>query len=146
MKRKAGWARGQSLVLVFGVIIVASSVLVGLYSMLKTRTDDLAAISDRIIAQYLCEAGISAALLDIKNGRVGVDAGQWMARIFTFPVGARSYEIQYVVTKDQGNWDIVASVDSPTGQGLRYSLRVGGSRAYPIQILGLGSTTITGGL
>lgn len=136
MKGGRGGERGMALVLVLGIVSVAAVTVSGLFTLLRSRTLDLAVAEDRLSAQYLCETAASAALLDIARGKVGTGAGRWTRRSFPFSVGARVHELSYSVKKSGAQWEIETSVKSPGSLGLTYTMRLGGRRAFPIYVLG----------
>lgn len=133
MRARSG-EKGVVLVLVCGFILVVSIVLLGTYIHLRGRVHDVEIFTDRTKAYYLCETGASVAILDIGKGKIGTGPGKWTERTFNFTVGEGIYPIHYEVDKVRGQWMIVSSVDSPLGLDIRYSLKVGGRRAFPIFI------------
>jgi hypothetical protein len=132
----------MALLLVFGMVILAGLVVTGLFSLLQSRTEDLRIALDRTQAQYLCETGVSVALIDFKAGKVNKYQPDTMQKTFRFFVGSKPNDITYTMTENNGLWGITASVDSPsglpssTGSGLmRYSLTYGGRRLFPMFLL-----------
>jgi len=127
--------KGYILILVVGVMVVAASAISTLMVFLRGRAEDLEILEDRTKAQYLCETAASYALVDFSNGKVPED---W--KTVSFPVGNRSYLLNYRMTKHMGMWQVESSVESPLGlKKMKYGLIVKGNRAFPFFIKGLGA-------
>jgi hypothetical protein len=136
--RKTASEKGIALLMVIGFSMVIFMTIIALLFTLRANMRNLASFKERAEAYYLCETGASVALLDISKGKVGAGAGKGMQRAFDYDMGGKVYNITYVVTKKNGQWDIVSSVGPQAGFSKTYKLRIGGRRAFPWFIRGFG--------
>ena len=136
--RKTASQKGVALLLVIGFSIVIFMTIIALLFTLRANLRNLASFKERTEAYYLCETGASVALLDIAAGKIGMGVGKWTQRSFDYAMGGGIYNITYVVTKKNGQWDIVSSVGPQSGFARTYKLRIGGRRAFPWFIRGFG--------
>lgn len=133
-------SKGVGLILALGAIGIISVVVATLLLSLGGRVRRAETWLDRTKAYYLCETGLSVALLDLAAGSVPspIPPGGH-SRTFSFSMGGRSYNITYRITAEaEGRRRIRASVSSPLGLGYTYYLESGGRRAFPIFIRALG--------
>lgn len=142
--------RGYALMLVLGMVALMASTIACLSILTRGRVDDLQLTLDRTTAYYLCETGASTAIMAIRNRQIyrncpGYNAStKKVTKTFTFRVTNaysgryKDYTITYVVSQVSGQWHIEASTDSPYGMGYRYTLIIGGKRAFPFFIKEMG--------
>jgi hypothetical protein len=109
-----------------------------LYILVNAKLDSILGYKDRVIAYYLCETGISVAMLDFGRGNIGKGKNQWTERSFDFDIGKKKYAIHYKITRPSGstNYKVTSSVKSPLGFKRSYYLTAAGPRAFPIFIRG----------
>jgi len=137
MEKKSS-QKGVALLMVIGFSLVIFMTIISLLFTLRANMRNLAAFKERTEAYYLCETGASVALMDIANGTIGTGPGKWTQRSFDYDLGGKICNITYVVTKKNGQWDIVSSVNGTSGFSKTYKLRIGGRRAFPWFIRGFG--------
>ncbi|MDD4004847.1 MAG: hypothetical protein PHW69_06540 [Elusimicrobiaceae bacterium] len=155
--QKAAKNRGYALMMVLGMVALMASTIACLSILTRGRLDDLQLTLDRTTAYYLCESAASIAVLDIRYGNVSTtppagfvynSSEKSVTRTVNITIGsqygfdtstARTYPVRYVVTKPSGVWSIKTSVSSPFGAGYRYTLHVGGKRAFPFFIKEMGA-------
>jgi hypothetical protein len=133
-------SKGAGLILALGAIGIISVVVATLLLSLSSRLRRVEIWMDRTKAYYLCQTGLSVAMLDLAAGRVpaSIPAAGY-SRTFSFPMGGRYYNVTYKITTETEGWRrIKASTSSPLGLGYAYYLESGGRRAFPIFIRGFG--------
>jgi hypothetical protein len=131
-------ARGVALIFTLGIILLVSVVIATLLLNLKFQIGRQEIWLDRVKAYYLCQTGLSVAMLDLSKGKVPtLPAGQSYSKTFSFPMGSKSYNITYTITmQSNGNRTFRASVLSPFGLGYTYRLDSRGRRPWPLFIRG----------
>ncbi len=138
MRFFSGKKGGVAIIVVAGLTLTLTLAVLYLYVLVSSRVDALHSYNDRFLAYYLCETGISVAMLDFGKGKIGRGAGQWTEREFDFDVGGKTYKIHYKLAKVAGsaNYKIISSVESPSGLNKTFYLSAAGPRAFPIFIRG----------
>ncbi|MEW6008077.1 MAG: hypothetical protein AB1629_00365 [Candidatus Omnitrophota bacterium] len=143
-------SKGIVLILAVGLIFILSLSTVVIFTMLRLDTSRALRWIDATKAYYLCEAGISMALIDIRNGTVPVSKDKVFAyRILGEP--SEAFDIYYRIEEPgPGRTKITAAVQSPFNLKTKesipvppvgaiwnnvYILEAGGRRAFPIFIL-----------
>jgi len=124
--------KGVILMLTIATLLFISLVTIPLLFILNSRVKQHDRGLDRSMAYYLCETGLSFALLDFSMGRVTLD----VEKPYDFMMGGKTYPITYVVSKKLGVYSFTATVSSPNGLGCTYSLTMRGKRGFPIFIRG----------
>jgi len=119
---------------VFGIVLLISSIIAATMVLMNAKMTDLTLTLDRITARYVCEAGATAAILDISNGTVSSGS-----KSIKYAINKRVYNPEYTVKKVSGQWYIDVTVDSPMNFSIVYKLHIGGTRAFPFFIKGPGS-------
>lgn len=122
--------------MVSGLSLIIFIGMMGFLFILGAYTRKGEAFKERVKAYYLCETGASVAILDIAKGKIGSGAGQWLQRNFNYNVEGGTYQINYKVSKQRGQWQIISWVGPSSGFSRTYRLRVGGQRSFPIFIRG----------
>jgi len=74
----------------------------------------------------------------MRNGKIGLGAGQWTQRTINFDIEGKVYPISYIVTREGQNWIINSQVSRSADFKHDYNLRAGGQRAFPHFIRGFG--------
>ena len=123
---------------VLGITVTLTLAVLLLYTLVNVKIDALHGYKDRFAAYYLCETGISVAMLDFAQGKIGKNPGQWAERDFDYEVNGKKYKIHYKISRPSGaaNYKVTSSVKSPYGLNKTYYLTASGPRAFPIFIRG----------
>jgi len=130
-------SKGLALIFTLGLMGLIIVIIATLLTHLKAQISRQQLWMDRVKAQYLCQTGLSVAMLDLAAGRVpSLSSGQTYTRTFTFTMGARAYDVTYKITNDSGKRIFYVTVPSPQGLDFTYSLRASGQRAFPAFIRG----------
>lgn len=129
-----------AIMLVSSITIVLTLAVLYLYILINARIDAMHGYKDRFLAYYLCETGISIAMLDFGQGKIGNSKKQWTERNLDFEIGGKDYAIYYNITKAHGSADykITSMVKSPLGLDRTYYMTAAGPRAFPLYIRGFG--------
>ncbi|MFA5090245.1 MAG: hypothetical protein WC510_04335 [Candidatus Omnitrophota bacterium] len=138
MRKRQGQRKGVVLLMVVTLSLIIFIWIMGLLFVLRSNVYNLVSFEERAKAYYLCETGVSVAILDIANGKIGTTSGKWTERQFEYEMGGINYFINYKVRKQNGRWYIDTWVDQSSGFSREYTLAVGGQRAFPIFIRGFG--------
>jgi len=130
-------SRGVALIFALGlsglVIVIITTLLIHLKSEVARQQLWL----DRIKGHYLCQTGLSVAMLDLSLGKVpSLSGGQSYTKTFAFTMGSRTYNITYEITNERGRRVFRVTVPSPGGLDYTYSLGATGRRAFPVFIRG----------
>lgn len=129
--------KGVVLLFVLGLSGIIAVVIVTLLIHLRAQVSRQELWLDRIRAYYLCQTGLSVAMLDLSAGRVPtLIPGRSYVKHFTFYMGPRAYEVNYQITNQGGKRVFSVSVPSPCGLRYTYYLGAVGRRAFPIFIRG----------
>jgi len=130
---------------VLGITLTLTLAALLLYTLVSAKIDALHGYKDRFTAYYLCETGISVAMLDFAQGKIGKNSGQWAERDFDYEVNGKKYKIHYKISRPSGAanykvtssvYKVTSSVKSPYGLNKTYYLTASGPRAFPIFIRG----------
>ena len=129
-----------AIMLVSSITIVLTLAVLYLYILINARIDAMHGYKDRFLAYYLCETGISIAMLDFGKGHIGNSKKQWTERNLDFEIDGKAYAIYYKITKAPGSADykILSMVKSPLGLDRTYYMTATGPRAFPLYIRGFG--------
>ncbi|MDP8229802.1 MAG: hypothetical protein P9L93_01715 [Candidatus Gorgyraea atricola] len=129
-----------AIMLVSSITIVLTLAVLYLYILINARIDSIHGYKDRFLAYYLCETGISIAMLDFGEGNIGPSRRQWTERNLEFEIDGKPYAIYYNITKAPGsaNYKILSMVKSPFGLDRTYYMTASGPRAFPLYIRGFG--------
>ena len=140
MKRK----KGVILIYIAAALLFISFGVASMLTVLNTRIRQYIKSIDRSAAYYLCETGLSFALLDINMNRVGpgntggadcnMVPGQPCRRTYNFAWGGGTIEIHYQVAKTlipTNDYEVTAYVASPFGLGGGYTLEMRAIRGFP---------------
>lgn len=130
-----------AIMLVSSITIILTLAVLYLYILINARIDAMHGYKDRFLAYYLCETGISIAMLDFGQGKIGNHPRrQWTARNLDFEIDGKDYAIYYNITKAEGspNYKILSMVKSPLGLDRTYYMTAAGPRAFPLYIRGFG--------
>jgi len=125
------------LFLVLFISLVLFIVIIGLLHVLGTNLRQVEAYDERTKAYYLCETAASVGLLDMRNGKIGHESGQWTERTVNLVLDGKTYPVKYTFTRS-ANGRATITMDTSSGFQRIYHLRVGGRRAVPIFIRGFG--------
>lgn len=128
--------KGAVLVVVGALVLLFAIAEASLFSIVKYRLRNLEIWMHSTKAYYLLESAATVALMDIRQGKIGEEAGKWTERDVAIPLGERTYPVHYAIKKSGGNWFIETTMS--LGDRL-YHLRIGGLRAFPFFIRGFGS-------
>ena len=126
-----------SIAITFVTVTILSLALAGLayFSAVNAKINASREYTDRIMAYYLCQTGISRDMIDL--GADTVPAGGRL--IFDYNVDGKIYQITYQLTKSSGRYNVSGEVSSPLGLNRTYVLRTAGQRAFPVFIKGFGA-------
>ena len=139
MKRK----KGVILIYIAAALLFISFGVASMLTVLNTRIRQYIKSIDRSAAYYLCETGLSFALLDINMNRVGPGNTGWVdcnmvpgepcRRTYNFAWGGGTKDIYYRITKTAitNDYEVTAYVDSPFGLGGGYTLEMRAIRGFP---------------
>ncbi|MFH0913135.1 MAG: hypothetical protein V1884_02500 [Candidatus Omnitrophota bacterium] len=130
-------SKGVALIFTLGLMGLIVVIIATLLMHLKAQVSRQQLWMDRVKAHYLCQTGLSVAMLDLAAGKVpSLPSGQSYTRTFTFTMGARAYDVTYKITNDKGSRIFYATVPSPQGLNYTYYLKASGQRAFPAFIRG----------
>jgi len=130
--------RGIALIFTLGLIGLITVVIATLLLNLRFQIAREEVWLDRVKAYYLCQTGLSVAMLDLSAGRVPtLTAGHSYSKTFAFPMGPHTYNITYTISMgSNGTRTFRASVSSPLGLSHTYYLDSSGRRSWPLFIRG----------